>query len=45
MTLPVWVDHVGSAGTNYVTGDLVVGPVTAPDVDRVPKIESKGSVP
>jgi CRISPR-associated protein Cas5t len=23
LTLPVWVDHVGSAGTRYVTGDLV----------------------
>jgi CRISPR-associated protein Cas5t len=22
VTLPVWVDHVGSAGTRYVTGDL-----------------------
>lgn len=22
MTLPVWVDHVGSVGTRYVTGDL-----------------------
>jgi CRISPR-associated protein Cas5t len=23
LTLPVWVDHVGSAGTRYSTGDLV----------------------
>lgn len=23
LTLPVWVDHVGSAGTRYATGDLV----------------------
>lgn len=23
LTLPVWVDHVGSAGTRYVTGDLL----------------------
>lgn len=23
LTLPVWVDHVGSAGTRYVTGNLV----------------------
>jgi len=45
MTLPVWVDHVGSAGTNYVTGDLVAGPVIEPELDRLPKIESKGSVP
>jgi CRISPR-associated protein Cas5t len=23
LTLPIWVDHVGSADTVYVTGDLV----------------------
>lgn len=39
------VNRVGSAGTNYVTGDLVAGPVIEPDVDRLPKIESKGAVP
>jgi CRISPR-associated protein Cas5t len=33
LTLPVWVDHVGSAGTRYVTGDLI------PNwpIDRVPE--------
>jgi len=41
----VGVNRVGSAGTNYVTGDLVAGPVIEPDVDRLPKIESKGAVP
>ncbi len=44
MTLPVWVDHVGSAGTNYVTGDLKPGTVTEPEVHRLPKIESKRQV-
>ncbi len=29
LSLPVWVDHVGSAGTRYVSGDLI-------DLDRVP---------
>jgi CRISPR-associated protein Cas5t len=30
LTLPVWVDHVGSAGTRYVTGDLVERAVADP---------------
>lgn len=30
LTLPRWVDHVGSAGTWYATGDLVEGPATDP---------------
>jgi len=30
MTLPVWVDHVGSAKTRYVTGNLVMQPVVMP---------------
>lgn len=34
-TLPVWIDHVGSAGTRYATGDLVTDP---PTVDRLPRI-------
>ncbi len=42
-TFPVWVDHVGSAGTKYVTGDLVPGPLLPPDVDRMPRIERKMS--
>lgn len=44
MTLPVWVDHVGSAGTQYVTGDLVEGPVIEPHLQHLPKIESKRQV-
>lgn len=44
MTLPVWVDHVGSAGTNYVTGDLKTGPVIEPDLQHLPRIESKRQV-
>ena len=39
LTLPVWVDHVGSAFTRYVTGDLVSSPLIAPDTTRLPKIE------
>ncbi len=37
MTLPVWVDHVGSAGTRYATGNLETtsGP---PPVERMPLI-------
>lgn len=38
LTLPVWVDHVGSAGTIFVTGDLADSGVKPPDVDRLPKI-------
>lgn len=41
VTLPVWVDHVGSAGTNYVTGDLVAGPLVPPPPDRMPRIVPK----
>jgi CRISPR-associated protein Cas5t len=47
LTLPVWVDHVGSAGTRYVTGDLVGDwPLErAPDLERMPRIEpSSGTV-
>ncbi len=39
LTLPVWVDHVGSEGTRYVTGDLLSVPLTAPDRTRLPMIE------
>lgn len=39
MTLPVWVDHVGSAGTRYSTGDLESTALGAPPIDRMPKIE------
>jgi CRISPR-associated protein Cas5t len=40
LSLPVWVDHVGSAGTRYVTGEIVtVSPVCAPSPSRIAKIE------
>lgn len=39
LTLPVWVDHVGSQGTRYVTGDLLTAPLTAPDGNKLPRIE------
>ena len=38
LTLPVWVDHVGSQGTRYVTGDLLTVPLTAPDRTHLPQI-------
>jgi CRISPR-associated protein Cas5t len=38
LTLPVWVDHVGSTQTAYVTGDLVRGPLMPPDVQDMPLI-------
>jgi CRISPR-associated protein Cas5t len=38
-TLPVWVDHVGSAGTRYVTGDLVSRPaLQTPQIEEMPQI-------
>lgn len=39
LTLPVWVDHVGSAGTRYVVGDLVDMPLEPPPLERMPVIE------
>lgn len=39
LTLPVWVDHVGSQGTRYVTGDLLTVPLTTPDGTQLPRIE------
>jgi CRISPR-associated protein Cas5t len=41
LTLPVWVDHVGSAGTRYVTGNLVPDwPIEkSPERDAMPRIE------
>jgi CRISPR-associated protein Cas5t len=39
LTLPVWVDHVGSAGTRFVTGDLVPRPVLQqPSIEEMPQI-------
>jgi CRISPR-associated protein Cas5t len=42
LTLPVWVDHVGSAQTRYVTGNLEQRPLIPPadgERERMPKIE------
>jgi CRISPR-associated protein Cas5t len=38
LTLPVWVDHVGSADTRYATGNLVESPLLPPDPARMPVI-------
>ena len=38
LTLPVWVDHVGSAGTRYATGNLVPGTLEPPRVEQMPRI-------
>jgi CRISPR-associated protein Cas5t len=39
LSLPVWVDHVGSAGTRYVSGDLVPVGQLAPSPEQMPRIE------
>jgi CRISPR-associated protein Cas5t len=39
LTLPVWVDHVGSAKTRYVTGNLEPVSLTPPPIERMPRIE------
>lgn len=39
LTFPVWVDHVGSQHTRYVTGDLLSLPLLPPVVGQLPKIE------
>mgnify|MGYP002623178493 CR=1 FL=1 len=41
LTAPVWVDHVGSAGTNYVTGELRTMSLAAPEPSLIPRIEPK----
>lgn len=39
LSLPVWIDHVGSAGTRFAVGDLVEQPaMTPPDRQRMPII-------
>ena len=38
LTLPVWVDHVGSAKTRYATGDLVSSPTFPPLPGQLPLI-------
>jgi len=39
ISLPVWVDHVGSKGTRHVVGDLVPAGLTAPDLAALPLIQ------
>lgn len=40
LALPVWVDHVGSAGTRHVTGNLIERKAASPpSPDQMPKIE------
>jgi CRISPR-associated protein Cas5t len=39
LSLPVWVDHVGSAGTRYVRGTLEMSEPIAPPPERMPRIE------
>ncbi len=40
LSLPVWVDHVGSAGTRYASGELVrrLDVAAPPPLDRMPVI-------
>jgi CRISPR-associated protein Cas5t len=37
LTMPIWVDHVGSARTKYAVGDLVEAR-ELPDASRLPQI-------
>lgn len=41
LSLPVWVDHVGSAGTRYVCGDLEISDLNEPPAERMPKIDPR----
>ncbi len=46
LSLSVWVDHVGSAGTRFVTGDLVTRPVfPEPRIEEMPQIHSGNPLP
>lgn len=45
LTLPVWVDHVGSAGTHFVTGELEPAALEPPEVNRMPRISPRESQP
>lgn len=38
LTLPVWVDHVGSSGTRFATGNLTETSLESPPVERIPRI-------
>ncbi len=40
LSLPVWVDHVGSSGTRHVVGSLVTVGLAPPDRATVPRIDS-----
>jgi CRISPR-associated protein Cas5t len=40
MTMPVWVDHVGSQHTRYACGNLEETPLTPPELDRMPLIQA-----
>lgn len=42
-TLPVWVDHVGSAGTRYVVGSITDTSLEPPSLERMPVIEPPSS--
>jgi CRISPR-associated protein Cas5t len=39
VTLPVWVDHVGSSGTRYVVGNIVDVSLEPPPLERMSVIE------
>jgi CRISPR-associated protein Cas5t len=39
LTLPVWVDHIGSARSNFVTGELQTGLLVQPESHKIPRIE------
>ena len=38
LTLPVWVDHVGSAGTRFTTGDIELRKLLPPKPTELPQI-------
>src|SRR5581483_8832043 len=39
--LPVWVDHLGSAGTRYETAEVEDRPLTEPPRERMPMIQPR----
>jgi CRISPR-associated protein Cas5t len=41
LSLPVWVDHVGSAGTRFVSGALEMWGPNEPPRERMPRIEPR----
>lgn len=42
LSLPVWVDHVGSANTRFVSGNLEEVHLMSPPPERMPRIEPPG---